>query len=77
MADFFQTLAQQGGSPPQLLSDHPNPGNREAAIQKQTANWPSKSYVTTSAAFQRAKDDAKNVKAYTAQEIDAGAKSGF
>lgn len=76
MADFFQTLAQQGGSPPQLLSDHPNPGNREAAIQKEIAGWPSKNYVTTSAAFTRAKQEAKNVRAYTAQEIDAGAKSG-
>ncbi len=76
MADFFQILSQQGGSPPQLLSDHPNPGNREAAIQKEIANWPAKSYVTTSAAFTKAKQDAKNVKAYTAQEIDSGAKSG-
>jgi predicted Zn-dependent protease len=34
MADFFKTLEAQGGSGPQFLSDHPNPGNREAAIQK-------------------------------------------
>src|SRR5262252_8869091 len=27
MADFFKTLESQGGSPPQWLSDHPNPGN--------------------------------------------------
>jgi len=34
MADFFRKLAAQGSSGPQFLSDHPNPGNRESAIQK-------------------------------------------
>src|SRR5262245_36766997 len=29
MANMFQTLAQKGGSGPEWLSDHPNPGNRE------------------------------------------------
>jgi predicted Zn-dependent protease len=28
LANFFEVLAKQGGSPPQFLSDHPNPGNR-------------------------------------------------
>jgi beta-barrel assembly-enhancing protease len=76
MADFFQQLAQQGGSPPQLLSDHPNPGNREQAIDEEIAGWPPKNYQTNSAAFQRAKQEAQSIKAYTAQEISAGAKSG-
>jgi len=76
MADFFQQLAEQGGSPPQLLSDHPNPGNREQAIQQEIQNWPRKNYQTTSAAFQRARQEAKNTKAYSAQEIAAGAKTG-
>lgn len=76
MADFFQQLASQGGSPPQLLSDHPNPGNREAAIDKEIAGWPSKNYLTDDAAFMRAKQQAQSVRAYTAQEIAAGAKSG-
>lgn len=35
MAGFFQTLAAQGGQRvPQLLSDHPDPGNRVAAISQ-------------------------------------------
>lgn len=77
MADFFRKLAAQGGSSvPQILSDHPNPGNREAAIQKEVANWPSKRYQTNSAAFQKARQQAATVKAYTAQEIADGAKSG-
>jgi beta-barrel assembly-enhancing protease len=35
MANFFKTLAAQGGQrTPQLLSDHPDPGNRVAAINE-------------------------------------------
>ncbi len=50
MADFFRTLAAQGGQvPPQLLSDHPNPGNREQAIEQEIRNWPPKKYATDSA----------------------------
>jgi beta-barrel assembly-enhancing protease len=76
MADFFQKLASMGGSQPQFLSDHPNPGNREQAIDEEIAGWPPKNYQVTSAAFQQAKQAAKSVKAYTAEEISAGAKSG-
>ena len=76
MADFFQQLAQQGGSPPQLLSDHPNPGNREQAIEQEIQGWPPKNYQTTSAAFEKVRQDAKNTKVYSAQQIAEGAKSG-
>jgi predicted Zn-dependent protease len=76
MADFFKKLAAEGSSGPQFLSDHPNPGNREAAIQKEIASWPPKSYSTTSAAFNAAHQHAMGVKAYSAQEIAQGGKSG-
>ena len=77
MADFFQKLeAEGGGRGPQFLSDHPNPGNREASIQKEIQNWPPKNYQTNSNAFVRAKQEASGVKAYTAQEIADGAKQG-
>jgi len=77
MADFFKTLETEGGgAPPQLLSDHPNPGNREHAIENEIRAWPPKQYQTNSAAFQKAKAHAESVKAYTAEEIAAGAKSG-
>ena len=77
MADFFRTLAQQGGQvPPQILSDHPNPGNREQAIENEIRNWPPKQYVTNSAAFQNTKQYAMTVKTYTGEEIAAGAKTG-
>src|SRR6266581_8198769 len=39
LADFFQKLEQQGGGGggPQFLSEHPNPGNRQAAIDKEVS----------------------------------------
>ena len=77
MADFFQKLEQQGGpGGPQFLSDHPNPGNRLEAITREIQNWPSKNFQTTSSAFAQAKQSAGGIKAYSAQEIQAGAKSG-
>lgn len=76
LADFFQKLATEGGEGPQFLSDHPNPGNREQAIQQEIANWPPKHYITTSAAFDAAKKHARSLQLYTAQQISAGAKSG-
>jgi predicted Zn-dependent protease len=77
MADFFKTLGSQGGAaPPQLLSDHPNPGNRELAIEKEISAWPAQNYVTNSAAFDKTRQHANGVKAYTGEEIAAGAKAG-
>ena len=56
LADFFEKLERQGGGGgPQFLSDHPNPGNRQAAIEKEVSNWPPKNYVSNSQAFVRAK----------------------
>ncbi len=76
MANFFQKLAEQGGSGPQFLSDHPNPGNREQSIQKEIANWPPKRYDTDNAEFDRVRQEAEGLKSYSAQQIAAGAKSG-
>ena len=77
LADFFKTLEQEGGgSPPQFFSDHPNPGNREQAIQKEIAEWPREDYSGDSPAFLTTRQHAAGVKAYTAQEIAQGAKSG-
>jgi len=77
MADFFTKLEKKYGSGgPQILSDHPNPGNRQEAIQKEIANWPREDYLASSSAFTGAKQKAGGIKAYTAQEIAQGAKSG-
>jgi Zn-dependent protease with chaperone function len=76
LADFFKTLEAEGGSGPQFLSDHPNPGNREAAIQKEIQGWPPKTYQASSSAFTNARQHAGGVKSFTAEEIAQGAKSG-
>jgi Zn-dependent protease with chaperone function len=77
MADFFQKLEQKyGKGGPQLLSDHPNPGNRQQAIQQEVRNWPQKNYTTNSNEFPGVKQEAMKAKAYSAQEIANGAKAG-
>lgn len=76
LADFFEKLEKQGSSGPQFLSDHPNPGNRRAAILKEIADWPVRKYRRDSPEFAAARKDAAGVHAYTAEEIADGAKSG-
>ena len=77
MVDFFKTMgAQAGAAPPELFSSHPNPGNRQEALTKQIANWPAANYVVESPSFDAAHKHALQVKTYTPQEIQAGAKSG-
>jgi len=75
MADFFNKLAAQGSAGPQFFSDHPNPGNRQAAIQKQIAAWPPETYSSNDAVFKVARQQALGVKAYSAEEIAQGAKA--
>ncbi|GAC1437864.1 MAG: hypothetical protein NVS1B11_03870 [Terriglobales bacterium] len=77
LADFFQKIeGQSGGSGPQFLSDHPNPGNREAAIDKEIKTWPPKNYIRDTEDFVRVKKHANTVRTYTGQEIADGAKQG-
>lgn len=55
MADFFEILEKQGGSSSvQFLSDHPNPGNRREAIDKEIPTLgPHPAYHDNSAAFEK------------------------
>ena len=77
MVDFFKTMgAVAGAAPPELFSSHPNPGNRQEAISKQIAEWPTTNYVDNSQSFSQTKQRASKVRLYTGQEIQAGAKSG-
>ena len=76
LADFFEKLEKQGGSGPQFLSDHPNPGNRRAAIEQEVADWPARKYALENPEFAAVRKGAMGVHAYTAQEIADGAKSG-
>ncbi len=77
LAHFFEKLAKEGGSGPQFLSDHPNPGNRSEAIDNEIRNWPPEKYLSDSQSFVGAKKQAAEVKSYSAQEISDGAKNGF
>src|SRR5215831_14667810 len=76
LADFFQKLEAQGGSGPQFLSDHPNPGNRRSAIQTEIKDWTGKQYSSDSAQFVDVRKHATGVRAYDAKEIADGAKNG-
>lgn len=76
LADFFEKIEQQGGNGPQFLSDHPNPGNRRAAIEREIAEWPTKQYRRNETEFAAARKEADKAPAYTAKEISEGAKSG-
>ncbi len=76
MADFFKKLEGKGGAPPQILSDHPNPGNREEAIQSEIRNWPPEKYRSNNAEFRVVRKEAMKAKAYTAEQIAQRAKSG-
>jgi len=56
MAHFFDKLNSTGGpSGPQFLSDHPNPLNREAAIEAEVRTLPSRNYGYNTGEFARAK----------------------
>jgi beta-barrel assembly-enhancing protease len=78
MVDFFKTMGSQGGSSgtPEFFSSHPNPANRQQAIQKQIAPWPQQNYQSDNTAFERLRQHAAGLRAYTAEEIQQGAKSG-
>ena len=78
LADFFEKLAKQtGGGGPQFLSDHPNPGNRREAIDREIASWPAKTFAGSSTSFVSAKRHATTITTYTAQQISDSAKQGI
>ena len=52
MANMFRTIQQQGGGAgPEWLSDHPDPGNRYAAINREAASLTINGEATTGPAF--------------------------
>ena len=72
MADFFTKLEKEGGANgPQFFSDHPNPGNRAGAVEKEVHSLPAKSYHNSGTEFAQVKQKVANIKALTAQEIAA------
>jgi len=57
MAKFFEKLAGSGQQQLQILSDHPNPGNRDAAIVAEMRTLPARKYGYESGDFARAKKE--------------------
>lgn len=56
LARFFQKLNSEGGSQtPQFLSNHPNPDNREKAIEQEIQRLPQRPYRNETDEFQRMK----------------------
>ena len=63
MARFFEKLNGQGGSRTmQFLSDHPNPDNREKAIEEEAHRLPQQSYGYQTGQFQRMKQVVGKIK---------------
>ena len=56
MARFFEKLEASGGARgPQFFSDHPNPGNREKAIEAEIRTLPQRNYGHDTGEFEKAK----------------------
>jgi len=75
MADFFKKLEASGGARgPQLLSDHPNPGNRSAYVAAEVKTLPARGtgYRGNSSDWASIKSRAAGTKTYTAQQIQQG-----
>lgn len=51
MANMFRTIQRQGGSGPEWLSDHPDPGNRYTAITREAASLKVAGAANTGPAF--------------------------
>jgi len=72
MADFFTKLEKEGGANgPQFFSDHPNPGNRAGAVEREVRSLPAKIYRSGSPEFAQIKQRVVGLKPLTAQEIAA------
>jgi len=57
MARFFEKLNAEGGQrAPQFLSDHPNPENRQKAIEQEITRLPQQNYGYQTGEFERMKE---------------------
>jgi Zn-dependent protease with chaperone function len=75
LPQFFETIqAKYGSGGSQLLSDHPNPGNRMQYVSAEIATLPPRDNPkVTSAEFTRVRALAAKEKTYNAKDIQAGA----
>ncbi len=75
MPQFFEIIqAKYGAGGAQLLTDHPNPGNRTQYVDQEIATLPRRAdAMVTSAAFSRVHTLALQEKTFTAEQVKAGA----
>ncbi len=75
LPQFFETIqAKYGAGGAQLLSDHPNPGNRTESVNREIATLPRRDNpLVTSPEFKRVHAIAAQRKALTGKEVQAGA----
>ncbi len=61
MANMFRTIQKQGSNGPEWLSDHPDPGNRVAYIEKEAQALPVSNPVTDRGGFDRVRSHLKSL----------------
>jgi len=76
MAVFFEKLEKQMGAGAnsavsQLLSDHPNPGNRVEAVSREVKTLMPRTYLADSADFRQIKTRVTGMKPLSSQEVAA------
>ena len=78
MASMFRTIEKQGGANgPEWLSDHPNPGNRSAYIEKEALSLRVSNPVTDRSGFDRVKAHLKSLPpAPSSEEVAKAGKTG-
>jgi hypothetical protein len=76
MANMFKTIEKQGGSGgPEWLSDHPNPGNRSEAINKEATLLSVDNPIRDSRGFERVRAHLRELpRAPTTEEVMKNAK---
>ena len=75
LPQFFEIIqAKYGSGGAQILTDHPNPGNRTEYVNAEIATLArNPNAMVTSAAFQRMRAQAQQERTFTAQQVSAGA----
>ena len=74
LPQFFEIIqAKYGSGGAQLLTDHPNPGNRTEYVNAEIATLPQRANsIVTSAAFSRVHGTALQERTFTAQQVKDG-----
>jgi beta-barrel assembly-enhancing protease len=81
MAVFFEKLEKQMGASAnsmmnQFMSDHPNPGNRAAAVSAEVKTLMPRTYLADSSDFKEVKARVAGMSPMTSAEVAAAAKQG-